>query len=230
MTKNPGDKNRQPPSPTIWNTKVTDSPNETVKDASQKPLHYSPKRRLTENERRICHEYDPSSKTSRDILKGKKLMNKYNGLDEEDQEGKQKLLDEFLNPACRGKQLFIEQPFYTLVGYNLTVGQYFFSNINCFIEDAEQVTIGDNCMLGPGVHIYTGTHPVDAMARREYGLWYPVKIGSDVWIGGGSVVCPGVTIGDNVTVAAGSIVAEDIPSNVVIGGNPAKILRNLDPK
>lgn len=164
------------------------------------------------------------------MFKVKKILKKYNKLADEDQVGKRKILNELLNPACRGKQIFIEQPFYTFLGYNLTVGENFFANINCFLQDCETITIGDNCMFAPNVHIYTGTHPVDPKARQEYGLWYPVVIGNDVWIGGGSVVCPGVTIGDNVTVAARSTVYKDVPSNVLIGGNPARILRQLDPK
>lgn len=85
-------------------------------------------------------------------------------------------------------------------------------------------------MIAPAVHIYTGTHPVDRKDRLEYSVACQVQIGNDVWIGGGSIVCPGVTIGDNVVIGAGSLVETDIPSNVIVGGNPAEIIRHLDVK
>jgi maltose O-acetyltransferase len=94
--------------------------------------------------------------------------------------------------------------------------------------DVCPVHIGDNCMLAPGVHIYTATHPLDAEERNsgvEFGK--PVNIGNNVWIGGRAVINPGVTIGDNVVVASGAVVTKDVPANVVVGGNPAKIIKTL---
>lgn len=94
--------------------------------------------------------------------------------------------------------------------------------------DVCPVHIGDNCMLAPGVHIYTATHPLDAQERNsgvEFGK--PVTIGNNVWIGGRAVINPGVTIGDNVVVASGAVVTKDVPANVVVGGNPAKIIKTL---
>lgn len=174
--------------------------------------------------------YFPEQKTINDHLKAKKLIANYDELEDEDREGKQKVLDELLNPACRGKLMWIEAPFRTFVGYNLTVGENFFANIHCYFQDILPITIGKNAMIAPGVHIYTVTHPLNPKSRQEYSLWYPVKIGNDVWLGGKSIICPGVTIGDNVTVAAGSVVTKDVPANVVVGGSPAKIIRHLDIK
>jgi maltose O-acetyltransferase len=94
--------------------------------------------------------------------------------------------------------------------------------------DVCPITIGDNCSIAPGVHIYTATHPIEAHERRkgpEYGR--PVIIGNDVWIGGKAVINPGITIGNNVVIASGSIVTRDVPDNVVVGGNPAKIIKQL---
>ncbi|MFV3010592.1 sugar O-acetyltransferase [Clostridium botulinum] len=113
-------------------------------------------------------------------------------------------------------------------GSNIYLGENFFANYDCIILDVCKVTIGDNCMLAPRVCIYTATHPLDAETRisgLEYGK--PVVIGDNVWTGGNSVIVPGVTIGNNVVVAAGSIVVNDIPDNVVVGGNPAKIIKHL---
>lgn len=175
--------------------------------------------------------YYREQKIVSDMLHAKKLSRKYNEVADEDYEAKRKILGELLNPACRDKQLIIiEQPFYTLFGYNLTVGENFFSNVDCYFEDTAPITIGNNCLIEPGVQIYTGTYPVDVIARRECESQCPVVIGNDVWIGGGSIVYPGVTIGDNVVIAARSVVAKDIPSNVLVGGNPAEIIRHLNIK
>ncbi|HDK7137486.1 TPA: sugar O-acetyltransferase [Clostridium botulinum] len=127
-----------------------------------------------------------------------------------------------------GDNFCIKPTFRCDYGSNIYVGENFFANYDCIILDVCKVTIGDNCMLAPRVCIYTATHPLDAETRisgLEYGK--PVAIGDNVWIGGNSVIVPGVTIGNNVVVAAGSIVVNDIPDNVVVGGNPAKIIKHL---
>jgi maltose O-acetyltransferase len=95
--------------------------------------------------------------------------------------------------------------------------------------DVCEVRIGDNCFLAPGVHIYTATHPIDPFERiagAEYGK--PVTIGNNVWIGGRAVINPGITIGDNVVVASGAIVTKDVPDNVVVAGNPARIIKQIE--
>lgn len=125
----------------------------------------------------------------------------------------------------------LEPPFYCDYGYNLYLGKNFYCNFNCVILDVNKVTIGDNCMLAPNVQIYTAGHPIDAQRRisgEEFG--YEIKIGDNVWIGGGAIICPGVTIGDNTVIGAGSVVTKDIPSNVVAVGNPAKVIRKLEPE
>ena len=125
--------------------------------------------------------------------------------------------------------IYIEPPFNVDYGRNIYFGDNVYFNYDSVVLDVSTVTIGNNFMAAPGVHIYTATHPVDPVLRyagRELGK--PVKIGNNVWIGGRAVICPGVTIGDNVTIGAGSVVTKDIPSNVVAAGNPCRVIRHLD--
>jgi maltose O-acetyltransferase len=106
-----------------------------------------------------------------------------------------------------------------------------FFNFNCVVLDVCSVQLGDRVFIGPAVQIYTATHPLDAQTRGAF--WEsgkPVSIGSDVWIGGGAIICPGVSLGDRVVVAAGAVVTKSFPAAVLIGGNPAKIIRYLTPK
>jgi maltose O-acetyltransferase len=128
-----------------------------------------------------------------------------------------------------GKDFGLEPPFFCDYGYNISVGDQVFINFNCTILDVTPVKIGNRSMFGPGVHIYAATHPLDAATRGsllEFGE--PVTIGEDVWVGGGAIICPGVTIGDRSIIAAGAIVTKDVPSDVIVGGNPARIIKNID--
>ncbi|EMT46447.1 MULTISPECIES: sugar O-acetyltransferase [Anoxybacillus] len=127
-----------------------------------------------------------------------------------------------------GEQVYVEPPFHCDYGYNIHVGENFFANFNCVFLDVCEIRIGDNCLIGPGAHIYTATHPIDPL-KRASGLEYgkPVIIGDHVWIGGGAIINPGVKIGNNVVIASGSVVTKDVPDDVVIGGNPAKIIKRL---
>jgi maltose O-acetyltransferase len=113
-------------------------------------------------------------------------------------------------------------------GFNISVGARTFINYDCILLDCNLITIGDEVQIAPGVHIYTATHPVDAKQRRaglEYAL--PVTIGDGAWLGGGAIICPGVTIGENTVVGAGSVVTRDLPANVVAVGNPCRVRRRL---
>ena len=126
------------------------------------------------------------------------------------------------------ERCFITPPFFCDYGANIHVGANFYANFNCTILDVCEVHIGDNVLLAPGVQIYTAAHPV-AVAPRIKGVEFgkPVRIGHNVWIGGSTVICPGVTIGDNCVIGAGSVVTRDIPANVVAVGNPCKVLRPM---
>ena len=114
-------------------------------------------------------------------------------------------------------------------GYNTHIGENFYANFDCTILDVCEVRFGDNCMLGPGVQIYTATHslnPIERNSGKEYAK--PIVIGDNVWIGGNAIINPGVTIGDNVVIASGAVVTKDVPSKVVVGGNPAKIINQIE--
>lgn len=188
---------------------------------------------LTEKERMIAgFPYSPSDKQLCDDRgKARKLIKKYNNLEPEDEKGRQEIMDELFNPACRGKKLFIEAPLRVDYGYNLTFGNNLQVNFDCVFLDCAPITIGDNCLMAPGVNIYAATHPIDPKYRKDddeyYELTSPVKIGDNVWIGGKAVICPGVTIGDNCVIGAGSVVVKDVPANSVVAGNPAKIIRQF---
>ncbi len=123
---------------------------------------------------------------------------------------------------------FINPPFYCDLGSHIEVGKNFSANYNCTILDVAKVTIGDNCLLGPNVGIYTAGHPLHPVTRSsgyEYGK--AIRIGDNVWIGGHSVVCPGVRIGSNVVIGAGSVVTRDIPDWSLAAGNPCRVIRKI---
>lgn len=123
---------------------------------------------------------------------------------------------------------FINPPFYCDYGSHIEVGKNFFANYNCTIIDVAKVKIGDNCMLAPNVAIYTAGHPIHPDTRNtayEYGI--EVIIGDNVWIGGNAVICPGVHIGNNVVIGAGSVVTKDIPDWSVAAGNPCRVIKKI---
>ncbi|OCK51621.1 maltose acetyltransferase [Chryseobacterium sp. CBo1] len=122
----------------------------------------------------------------------------------------------------------IEQPFYCDYGYNIEIGENFYTNHNVVILDCAKVTFGDNVFIAPNCGFYTAGHPLDA-ERRNKGLEdaKPISVGNNVWIGGGCTILPGVTIGDNTVIGAGSVVTKDIPANVLAFGNPCKVVREI---
>lgn len=123
---------------------------------------------------------------------------------------------------------FINPPFYCDYGSHIEVGKNFFANYNCTIVDVAKVKIGDNCQLAPNVAVYTAGHPIHPVSRNsayEYGI--EVTIGDNVWIGGSTVIVPGVHIGSNTVIGAGSVVTKDIPDWVVAAGNPCRVIRKI---
>lgn len=128
----------------------------------------------------------------------------------------------------KSENAFINPPFYCDYGSHIEVGKNFFANYNCTIIDVAKVIIGDNCQMAPNVSIYTAGHPLHPVSRNslyEYGI--SVTIGDNVWIGGNTVILPGVHIGSNTVIGAGSVVTKDIPDWVVAAGNPCRVIRQI---
>lgn len=130
--------------------------------------------------------------------------------------------------AAVGPDAVVKPPLRCDYGFNISLGARSFINYDCVFLDCNTISIGKEVQIGPGVHIYTATHPLDAATRRS-GLEaaHPVVIGDGVWLGGGAIVCPDVKIGENTVVGAGSVVTRDLPGNVVAAGNPCRVLRSL---
>jgi maltose O-acetyltransferase len=126
-----------------------------------------------------------------------------------------------------GQNLYIEPPFHCDYGSHVYCGDNVYFNVNCVVLDAAKVTIGSNVLFGPGVQLYAATHPLDAVVRRTLELAEPITIGDDCWIGGSTVICPGVTIGAGCVIGAGSVVTKDVPAYSLAVGNPAKVIKNL---
>lgn len=130
-----------------------------------------------------------------------------------------------------GKDTVIRPPFHCDYGYNITMGERCYLNFGCVFLDCTNITLGDEVLLGPGVQVYTAAHPIEATPRRQgWEFALPVTIGSGVWIGGGTVLCPGVSIGENSVIGAGSVVTKNIPANVVAVGNPCRVIKELTPE
>ena len=154
------------------------------------------------------------------------LYAKYNATPAEDQGQRDRILLELLGSVGAGT--VIRPPFYCDYGYNIFVGARSFANCGLMALDVGSITIGDDVQIGPNVQLLTPTHPLEAEPRRS--KWEgsrPITIGNNVWLGGGVIVCPGVTIGENTVVGAGSVVVRDLPANVLAVGNPARVIREI---
>jgi maltose O-acetyltransferase len=131
--------------------------------------------------------------------------------------------------ARSGEGLWIEPPFYCDYGTNTRLGDRVYFNFNCVLLDVAEVVVGDDVLFGPSVQIYTALHPLDYRERRtQLEMAKPIEIGSDVWVGGGVIVCPGVRIGSRSVVGAGSVVTRDVPESVFAAGNPCRVVRVLE--
>lgn len=162
------------------------------------------------------------------LRKAKQLCHKYNDIFFEDETAAKKIIDELLQAEHNDGYCVFTPSFWCDYGFNVKVGKNFYSNHNLVILDCAEVRFGDNVFIGPNCGFYTAIHPIDAHQRNTgIELAKPIKVGSDVWFGGGVTVLPGVTIGDNVVIGAGSVVVKDIPSGVVAVGNPCKPIRKI---
>ncbi|HEY9826748.1 MAG TPA: sugar O-acetyltransferase [Stenomitos sp.] len=152
------------------------------------------------------------------------LTKALNDTRDDQQDERDRLIRELIPNS--GKGIWIEPPFYCDYGSNITLGDKVFFNFNCVVLDVARVRIGSGVLLGPAVQIYAATHPLSAAERRtglEAGR--PVDIGEEVWIGGGAIICPGVRVGAQSVIGAGSVVIRDIPEGVVAAGNPCRVIR-----
>lgn len=127
-----------------------------------------------------------------------------------------------------GDSVWLQPPFFCDYGGNIELGQRVFFNVNCVVLDVCAVRIGDFCLFGPAVQIYTASHPLDAARRRHVEFGRPVEIGADVWVGGGAIILPGVRIGARSVIGAGSVVSRDIPDGVLAAGNPCRVIRPVE--
>lgn len=169
--------------------------------------------------------YIADADVAEEMRRCRKILQKLNFMDRSDFEGVQEVVKELLGSS---EGAVINPPFYCDYGSHIHVGKNFFANYNCTIIDVAKVIIGDNCQMAPNVAIYTAGHPVYPDTRNsgyEYGK--EVRIGNNVWIGGNTVICPGVTVGNNCVIGAGSVVTRDIPDWTVAVGNPCRIIRTI---
>ena len=159
-------------------------------------------------------------------LRARRLTREFNQTTEEELDRRFEILSLLFGET--GKKITIEPPFHCDYGSHIYAGNDLFMNFGCVVLDCAEVYFGESVLCGPNVQIYTATHPLDALLRSQGPeLAKPIRIGNRVWIGGGAIICPGVTIGDNTTIGAGSVVTKDIPANVFAAGNPCRVLRNL---
>ncbi len=166
-----------------------------------------------EKKRKIYYERGTDELRLKNI-RAHKLVHEFNNCPVEDFERKENIIQELFGSV--GINPSIEHNFHCDLGYNIHVGNNFYAGYNCTILDMAEVWIGDNCMIGPNVGLYTAGHSIEPKERNKSGYAIPITIGNDVWIGGSCVVLPGITIGDHSIIAAGSVVTKDVPSNAIV--------------
>ncbi|MEI2565322.1 sugar O-acetyltransferase [Vibrio metoecus] len=184
---------------------------------------------MREREKMLSGEYyDPSDAELVKLrLEARLLTEKLNQTSVSCPEKRVEIIKSLLGST--GNSIHIESTFNCDYGLNIHVGENFYANFGCVILDVAEVRIGDNCFIAPQVGIYTATHPIDPIQRNsglEFGK--PIRIGNNCWIGGHATINPGVTLDDNVVVASGAVVTKSFGGNVVIGGNPARVLKEIE--
>jgi maltose O-acetyltransferase len=163
---------------------------------------------------------------AKDSARAQRLSHQYHSMDPTDHEGRRRLLTELLGSF--GQDSDIRPPFRCDYGYQTSFGARSFANWGRISLDVAKVTIGDDVQIGPNVQLLTATHPIEPGPRRDkWEAAEPITIADNVWLGGGVVVCPGVTIGENTVVGAGSVVTRDLPANVIAVGSPARVIREI---
>jgi maltose O-acetyltransferase len=182
----------------------------------------------TERDKMLAGEmYDPLDEEltlARD--RARDLCQALNVTRESDREERRRILRELLGSG--GEDVWMQPPFFCDYGSNIHLGRKCFFNFNCVVLDVCEVRIGDFTLFGPAVQIYTATHPLNAELRRKQEFGKPVTIGSDVWVGGGAIICPGVRIGSRCVIGAGSVVTRDVPDGMFAAGNPCRVVREIE--
>ena len=181
----------------------------------------------TEQEKMLAGEFydplDPELVQARN--RARDLCQELNATREKDVETRRRIVTELFGKG--GESVWIQPPFFCDYGSNILLGERVFFNFNCVVLDVCAVVIGDYTLFGPAVQIYTAMHPMNAERRRKQEYAKPIEIGSDVWVGGGAIICPGVTIGSKSVIGAGSVVTRDVPTGVFAAGNPCKVIREI---
>ncbi len=170
--------------------------------------------------------YDPfDPELVRDRDRARNLCLDLNATREEQREERRRILRELFGVG--GETVWLQPPFFCDYGANIALGERVFFNFNCIVLDVCSVRIGDYTQFGPAVQIYTATHPMNAEWRRKEEYSKPIAIGSDVWVGGGAILCPGVQIGSRTVIGSGSVVTRDIPEGVFAAGNPCRVIKEI---
>src|SRR5712675_63978 len=170
--------------------------------------------------------YDPFDKQLvRARERARDLCQDLNASRERDQDSRRRILMELFGKG--GESVWMQPPFFCDYGSNLLLGERVFFNFNCVVLDVCVVKVGDFTLFGPAVQIYTATHPMNPELRRKQEFSKPVEIGSDTWVGGGAIICPGVKVGSKTVIGAGSVVTRDIPDGVFAAGNPCRVIRAI---
>jgi maltose O-acetyltransferase len=182
---------------------------------------------LSEREKMLAGElYDPlDTELVAGRVRARDLCQALNATREAEEDVRRRILTDLFGAG--GEEVWMQPPFYCDYGSNIYLGKRVFFNFNCVVLDVCAVRIGDFTLFGPAVQIYTAMHPLEAELRRTREFAKPVAIGSDVWVGGAAVICPGVTIGSRAVIGAGSVVTRDIPDDVFAAGNPCRVIRSL---
>lgn len=184
---------------------------------------------MTEKEKMMAGELYCSTDPALQALlaRAQQTLRLLNSIANEDLRERFRVLQELFGDLGLGTQ--VKSPFVCDYGGHIRIGRNGFVNYGCVFLDCNFITIGDDAQIAPGVHIYTALHPLDPETRRSgLELAKPVAIGNNVWLGGRSVICAGVKIGDNSVIGAGSVVVKDVPANCVALGNPCRVIRRLD--
>lgn len=188
----------------------------------EKSTHLNIKEKKDKN--KIYYDRDSKELKKKNLL-AHSLVKKFNDSNVEAFEEREGIIRELFGKV--GKNPIIEHNFHCDLGYNIYIGNNFYAGYNFTVLDMAEVKIGDDCIIGPNVNIYTSGHNIEPKDRNKSGYAIEITIGNNVWIGGNSTILPGVTIGDNSIIAAGSVVTASVSENVVVAGNPAKVLRKI---